>query len=153
MADNSPGWSVEPFMATAIIALLLGGISGVAAALCGVGGGVFLVPAFVFCLGLDQKKAVATSLAVIVLTSIVATIRNAGNMLVDWKIAIWTAVGSGVVVWFAAEGLKRLSNLTLTRLFAVFVILMGLYMFIRSLRDRPPDAPTGVRLVERKLRE
>jgi len=122
-------------MQTALIGMILGGISGVAAALCGVGGGVFLVPAFVFFLGLPQKQAVATSLAVIILTSIVATVRNAGNLLVDWKVALWTAIGSAGVVWFAAEWLKKLSNVTLTRIFAVFVILMGLYMLVRSLRE------------------
>ncbi len=134
-------------MATACIGILLGAISGVAAALCGVGGGVFLVPAFVFFFGLPQKQAVATSLAVIILTSFVATIRNAGNLLVDWKVAVWTACGSAVVVWFAAEWLKKLSNATLTRIFAVFVILMGLYMLVRSFRDErggPSLSSSGV---------
>jgi uncharacterized membrane protein YfcA len=52
--------------ATIFTCLAIGIVSGVIAALCGVGGGVVMVPAFVFFLKLPQKTAVATSLAIII---------------------------------------------------------------------------------------
>src|SRR5213078_3555728 len=41
-----------------------------------VGGRIFMVPMFVTFLGLTQKQAVATSLAVIIFTSVAATLSN-----------------------------------------------------------------------------
>lgn len=112
---------------------LIGALAGVIAALCGVGGGVFMVPVFVIGLHMEQKTAVATSLAIVIFTSIVATVRNSGNMLVDWKVVAATALASSVVVWFASDWLKKMSNLSLTRIFAVFMIAMGLWMLGKSL--------------------
>jgi len=120
--------------------LLIGGLSGVIAALCGVGGGVILVPAFVMFLGLEQKTAVATSLTAIILTSLAATIRNSGNNLVDFKVAIPTAIGSAALAWFAADYLKQLSNATLSRIFAVLLIVVGIHMLLKK---EPTPAPSA----------
>jgi uncharacterized membrane protein YfcA len=120
-----------------VISALIGAVAGILAGLCGVGGGVFMVPAFALLLNMGQKTAVATSLAVVILTSLVATVKNANNQLVDWKIVASTAVVSALVAWFAADWLKKLSNLSLTRIFAVFMILIGLYMLFRSFGPQP----------------
>jgi len=111
-----------------IISLLVGAFSGIVAALCGVGGGIILVPAFVFFLGLEQKTAVATSLTAIVLTAIVATIRNNGNQLIAWNTVFPAAIGAAVTAWFAADALKYLSNEMLTRIFAVLMVTVGIRM-------------------------
>lgn len=110
----------------------IGIVAGVLAGLCGVGGGVFMVPAFVLFLSMKQKEAVATSLAVVIVTSVVATVKNSGNQLVNWKLAIVTALASILVVWYAADWLKKMSNLTLTRIFAVFMVVIGVWMLGRS---------------------
>jgi uncharacterized membrane protein YfcA len=120
-----------------IISALIGMVAGVLAGLCGVGGGVFMVPAFALLLHMGQKTAVATSLAIVIVTSVVATVKNTGNQLVDWKVVAATAVTSALVAWFAADWLRKLSNLSLTRIFAVFMIVIGLYMLIRSLGPQP----------------
>lgn len=111
-----------------LFCILTGAVGGVVAALCGVGGGIIMVPAFVFLFGLDQKQAVATSLAAIVLTALVASFKNFNNGFVDWKIALPTALSAALVAWFAADWLRALSNQTLTRFFALVMITMGLRM-------------------------
>lgn len=113
---------------TIFLSLLIGAASGVIAALCGVGGGVVMVPAFVFLLKMDQKTAAATSLAAMILTAIAATTKNHPNGFVDWKIAIPCALAGATVAWFAADLLKALSNQALTRGFAVLLIVMGVRM-------------------------
>jgi len=115
-------------MQNVLVCLLVGGASGAVAALCGVGGGILLVPAFVFLFGLPQRNAVATSLAGIILTSVTASVRNSGNQLVEWRIAVPVALSAALVAWFAADWLRQLSNLTLTRLFAVVLIAVGARM-------------------------
>lgn len=113
-----------------LIALLIGAISGLVAALCGVGGGIIMVPAFVFFLGLSQKEAVATSLGAIVLIAIAGTLKNQSNQLVVWPVAIASAVAGAAVAWLAADLLKHLSNEMLTKFFAVLLIVVGLRMLL-----------------------
>lgn len=123
-----------------MVAMLIGGVSGVVAALCGVGGGVVMVPAFAFFLKLDQKVAVATSLAAIVLTAIATTLKNQANGYVDWRVALCAGVAGGVVGWFAADLLKRFQDVTLVRIFATVIILFGIQMWVQSLRRPNPTS-------------
>ncbi len=116
-----------------IIALLVGSLGGLIAALCGVGGGVVMVPAFVLALGMDQKQAVATSLAVIVPTALVATVRYAHADLVDWKVFAGAAVGAVIVAAFGTDLMRSLSDARLTRIFALVMIAVGVRMlFVKA---------------------
>jgi uncharacterized membrane protein YfcA len=119
-------------MTPIFIGLGIGAISGVVAALCGVGGGIVMVPAFTMLLGLDQKTAAATSLGAIVLMAIAATAKNQSNGFIDWKIAMPCALAGAVVAWFAADLLKSMSNQTLTRIFAVLLIGAGIQMLFKK---------------------
>jgi hypothetical protein len=119
-------------MPNLLIALLIGSISGIVAALCGVGGGVIMVPALVIWMGMPQKNAVATSLAAIILTATMASTRNHGNHLVEWRHAIPLGIAGGIVAWFAADALRVLSNPALTKIFGIVMIAVGSYMFLRK---------------------
>jgi len=110
----------------------IGVVSGIIAALCGVGGGVVMVPAFVFLLKLSQKTAVATSLAIIIPTALMATTQNARSGLVDWKIAGVTALSASLLAYFGAGWLKSLSDATLTRIFGVLLIVFGIRMLLQG---------------------
>jgi uncharacterized protein len=116
------------------IALLIGGISGVVAALCGVGGGVVMVPAFVYFLKMGQKAAVATSLAAIVLTAIATTVKNQSNGLILWEVAVPAGIMGALVGWRAADWLKTLSDVQLTRIFATLIIVVGAQMWASSFK-------------------
>ncbi len=115
-----------------LITLLIGALGGVMAALCGVGGGVVMVPAFVMLLKMGQKTAVATSLAAIVLTAICTTAKNQVNGLIDWRTALIAGAAGALVGWFAADWMKALSDTTLKRFFATAIIVFGVQMWIQS---------------------
>jgi len=115
-----------------LVALVIGSFAGAVAALCGVGGGVFMVPAFVFLLKMGQKTAVASSLAAIVLTAIFTSMKNHGNGLILWRIAIPAGVGGAIVGWSMADALKKLQDVTLTRIFAALLIVFGIQMWWQS---------------------
>lgn len=115
---------------TIFTCLAIGIVSGVIAALCGVGGGVVMVPAFVFFLKLPQKTAVATSLAIIIPTALMATTQNARSGFVDWKIAAITAISASIFAYFGAGWLKTMSNETLTRIFGTVLVIFGLRMLL-----------------------
>ena len=115
-----------------LLGLGLGAITGVLAALFGVGGGLIMVPGFIFLFALDQKSAVATSLAVIIAVSIVATTKYASASLVKWHVVLPVMIGAVATTWVAADWLKLLSNDFLTRAFAILMIMVGIRMlFVR----------------------
>ncbi len=114
------------------IAVIIGAVGGVVAALCGVGGGVVMVPAFVMLLKMDQKSAVATSLAAVIFTAIFTTMKNHSNGLIVWKVAIPAGMIGGLVGWLAADALKKLQDVTLTRIFACVIIILGIQMWWQS---------------------
>jgi uncharacterized membrane protein YfcA len=113
-----------------LLGLGIGAVTGILAALCGVGGGLIMVPAFVLLMALDQKSAVATSLAVIIFVSLVATAKYHAAALVKWQIAIPVAIGAAATAWFAADWLKHLSNDSLARVFGILMILVGIRMLV-----------------------
>jgi uncharacterized protein len=117
---------------TLILPLLIGSVGGLVAALCGVGGGVIMVPAFVMLLGTDQKQAIATSLAVIAPTAVMTIIKHSGNDLVNWRLFFPTAIGACAFAFFAADWVKAMSNESLTRIFGGVMIAIGFYMLFRK---------------------
>ncbi len=118
-------------MKTLVIAALIGIAAGLLGALCGVGGGIVMVPAFVAALGMEQKKAVATSLAVIVIVALVSTISNARQHdLIDWRIVALTGAGAALAAWFGTDLMGKLTNQQLTRMFGVILLVFGTKMLL-----------------------
>ena len=119
------------------IALGIGLAAGFIAGVAGVGGGVVIVPATVFFLGLTQHEAQGTSLAAIVLTAIAGTVVNMRNervRLVDGLVlgaggVIGSIVGSRVAL--GTEGS------TLSLLFGFLVLLVAIQTLYRALRSQP----------------
>lgn len=116
-----------------LLSVIIGLVAGLLGALCGVGGGIVLVPAFVSVLGFGQKQAVATSLAIIIITALSSTINNAraGN-LIDWRIVAAVGIASALTAWFGSDLMRSLSNQTLTRIFGVVLVVFGARMLIKG---------------------
>jgi uncharacterized protein len=109
--------------------IVIGLVAGLLGALCGVGGGIVMVPAFVASLGLDHKQAIATSMAVIIITATAATANNARTSgLIDWKIVAAVGIASAAAAWFGSDQMRLLSNHTLTRIFGFVLVIFGARM-------------------------
>lgn len=120
-------------MNTLVIAAFTGVIAGLLGALCGVGGGIVMVPAFVTVLGFEQKKAVATSLAVIVIIALVATLNTSLRKepgFIDWRVVALAAVAAALAAWFGTDLMHKLSNQYLTRIFGVVLLVFGIKMLL-----------------------
>ena len=118
-------------MKTLLTATAIGLAAGLLGALCGVGGGILMVPAFVSILGFEQKKAVATSLAVIVIIALISTLNNSRqDNLIDWKVVALTAVAASLAAWFGTDLMHKLSNQHLTKLFGIVLLIFGAKMLI-----------------------
>ncbi|MEM9478383.1 MAG: sulfite exporter TauE/SafE family protein [Verrucomicrobiota bacterium] len=115
-------------------ALFIGALGGIASPLFGVGGGVIMVPGFQTALGLPYKTAVGTSLAVIVVTALVASYKFGKSGLIDFRIAAIAAAGSVIATWIAADWMQKQSSTMLVRMFAIFMIVLGCYFLWRSFK-------------------
>ena len=113
-----------------VIAVLIGALAGLAGALLGVGGGIIMVPAFSMLLRMGQKEAVATSLAVVVVTAVIGTSNHVINKteLIDWKIVGLTAIGAAVAAWVGSDLMRKMSNQHLMQGFGILMIVIGIKM-------------------------
>jgi uncharacterized membrane protein YfcA len=108
--------------------LLLGLIAGFASATLGIGGGVIIVPCLVLLFRYRTKRAIGTSLATIVPTTIVGItahyIIESSN--IKWIIAIFIALGSMVGAKYGAALANKLSGNLLKRMLALVLVFSGL---------------------------
>ena len=135
-----------------VMLLVIGAFAGVLAGLLGVGGGIVLVPAFYYAfisLGYENAQimqiCLATSLATIIFTSVRSAMSHNKKGAVDWDIlkswAPGIAIGAAVGV-YAATGLR---SSTLTAVFGVLGIIVGLYLAFGRKEWRLGDVmPTGM---------
>jgi uncharacterized membrane protein YfcA len=118
----------------AIGLLLLGVASGGLAGLLGVGGGIIMVPAMVVLFRIPPAVAKGTSLAVIVPTSVMGTLRNRRNDNSDLPIAAIVGV-AGVVSAFAASQISiGMSETVSNVLFALLLLAVAARMVWQLIR-------------------
>ncbi|MDZ7815538.1 MAG: sulfite exporter TauE/SafE family protein [Planctomycetota bacterium] len=95
--------SFEPFPYINLV--VLGFFAGIAIGFLGLGGGFVAVPILVYLVGLDTRKAVGTSLFLVLLAAIWGTYRHtaAGRLNVDWgittSIVLGSFIGAQIGVW------------------------------------------------------
>ena len=122
---------------TGLLIVVEGIVVGALTGFVGVGGGFLIVPAL-FILGkLPMRMAIATSLVIIVMKSLVGFLKyqqflTQHGMSVDWAtIAIFVAIGSvGCVVGQQLN--SRLNQRALKQAFAVFLVLIGGFVMFRE---------------------
>lgn len=108
--------------------LLVGLITG----LIGAGGGFLIVPALVMLLGLQMKEAVATSLFIIAMNSLLGFASSLDKVTVDWKfLLIFSALSIlGILLGVALS--KKVDGKKLKPAFGWFVLAMGIYIIIKE---------------------
>lgn len=99
--------------------LALGFLTG----LLGIGGGVVLVPALIYLIGMRAHQAAATSLALVAFSSFVAVIVHAGAGNTDLSLVVPLLIGGSVGVQFGATLCDRCDGQQLKRSFALVVIV------------------------------
>lgn len=108
--------------------LVVGFLTGIV----GAGGGFLIIPALVLLAKLPMKKAVATSLLIIAVKSLIGFIGDVQNLEIDWKfLGIFT--GLSVLGIFAGIWLNNfISGKKLKKGFGWFVLIMGIYIIFKE---------------------
>ncbi|TVZ27578.1 hypothetical protein JM83_2628 [Gillisia sp. Hel_I_86] len=106
---------------------------GLLTGIVGAGGGFLIIPALVLFAKLPMKKAVATSLLIIAIKSLIGFIGDIQNMEIDW-IFLLIFTGLSIIGIFAGIYLSKFINgKKLKKSFGWFVLVMGIYIFWKEL--------------------
>ena len=114
--------------------LTLGFLTGLASGFFGIGGGFLLVPALFLGAKLKMKEAIATSLFIIFLFGIfgMASYFIQGREI-DLTISAIFVAGGSIGGILGAYYAKRIDQVWLRRIFSIFIMLIGLAIFIENL--------------------
>jgi uncharacterized membrane protein YfcA len=107
--------------------VLLAGVGvGALSGLVGVGGGVVMVPLMVLGLSIPTKRAISTSLAVIFVTSIVASLGYIAAGFADLFSLVPLVIGSMIGAWLGVHLRDRLPEKAIRIGFACFMVVVAL---------------------------
>jgi len=114
--------------------LLEGAVVGLLTGLVGAGGGFLIIPALVILARMPMKLAVGTSLFIIAAKSLIGFIGDLqGAQVIDWSL-LGTFTGlAGVGIFIGIYLSKKISGDKLKKSFGWFVLIMGIYIFVKEL--------------------
>jgi uncharacterized membrane protein YfcA len=109
--------------------LVVGAITGIV----GAGGGFLIIPALVLLAKLPMKKAVATSLFIIALKSLIGFMGDVQNLDIDWPFLLMFTAISVVGIFIGIWLNKFIDGKKLKKAFGWFVLIMGVYIIYKEL--------------------
>jgi len=112
-----------------------GAVVGVLTGIVGAGGGFLIIPALVLFAKLPMKKAVATSLLIIAIKSLIGFLGDVQNLDIDWPFLLTfsslSIIGIFIGIWLN----KFIDGKKLKKAFGWFVLVMGVYIIYKELNN------------------
>lgn len=109
---------------TALVGLVAGLVNGV----FGSGGGTILVPSLVFLMGIEDHKAHATAISIILPLSVISSFIYFKYNVVDFPLTLKVVAGSVLGALVGSCMLNRFSVNALRKIFGIFMIIAALRM-------------------------
>lgn len=111
--------------------ILVGLTAGIISGLFTAGGGLIIVPALLYTLKLEPKKARATSLFCILPMVLVTSIFYGQGNFIKWDIGLKCAIGGIIGGIIGAKLLNKLPEKYLKIAFTMFLIYAGVNMILK----------------------
>ena len=111
--------------------ILVGFLAGIICGLFTSGGGLILVPVFIYILKMEPKQARATSLFCILPMVIITAIFYNNHNFINWKTGILCATGGIIGGIVGAKILNKIDDKYLKAAFIVFLIYAGINMIFK----------------------
>ncbi|MBP6089952.1 MAG: sulfite exporter TauE/SafE family protein [Crocinitomicaceae bacterium] len=121
---------------TLLILLSIGLGAGMLSGFVGIGGGVIIVPALVFLLGLSQHEAQGTSLFVLVMPVVFLALTNywkTGN--VNWKYGLIIALAFVIGGYFGSKLSLKLSPQFVKLAFGIIMAYVSFQLIFSSIQE------------------
>ncbi|MEM6713725.1 MAG: sulfite exporter TauE/SafE family protein [Cyanobacteria bacterium P01_D01_bin.6] len=126
-SHETPGETAKAAINPTAARVLTGGIAGFLAGLLGIGGGVIMVPLQMLLLGETIKRAIQTSLGVIVLTAIASTFGHALQGNVVWMGGTILGFGGLLGAQLSTRLLPKLPDRVVALLFRTLLAVLIFY--------------------------
>lgn len=111
---------------------LIGILAGIICGLFASGGGLILVPAFIYLLRMEDKKARGTAILCILPMVFTSSIFYYRDKFIDWKIGIMCAIGGVIGGIIGAKLLKKMKTKYIRILFTFFLLYVSIKMLVGS---------------------
>lgn len=112
--------------------ILRGVFVGLLTGFVGVGGGFLIIPALLFTAQLPMKKAVATSLIIIVFNSLLGFLGSVSTTTIQWNFLLLFTTFAVLGIFIGMYLSKKIPNDKLKPAFGWFVLLTGIYIIIKE---------------------
>lgn len=109
---------------------IIGIFAGIICGLFGTGGGMILVPAFIYLLKIEPKKARATSLCCMLVMVLTSSIFYYKNNYINWTTGFLCAIGGIAGGYIGAKILNKIPDYILKIMFIFFLIYYSYRMLI-----------------------
>jgi len=110
--------------------VLVGFVAGIISGLFTAGGGLILVPAFLYTLKMETKQARATSIFCILPMVIVTAIIYNKSDFINWELGIKCAIGGVIGGIIGGKLLKAIPDKYLKISFILFLLYAGIKMLV-----------------------
>ncbi|SHK05924.1 sulfite exporter TauE/SafE family protein [Paramaledivibacter caminithermalis] len=108
--------------------VFLGLLTGLTNGLFGSGGGTLLIPSMIFLLNMEDHKAHATAISIILPLTIVSTYIYFKSGIVSYNITFRVVLGGVLGGYLGAKLLNRVPNFLLRKIFAIFMMIAAFRM-------------------------
>lgn len=109
--------------------LLVGFLTGIV----GAGGGFLIIPALVILAGLPMKTAVATSLLIIAVKSLIGFLGDVQNLDIDWLFLLKFSAFSIAGIFLGIKLNQYIDGKKLKKAFGWFVLLMAIFIVYKEI--------------------
>lgn len=127
-----------------ILGLALALVVGLSLGMLGGGGSILAIPIFVYVLGFGAKEAIAMSLAVVAVTSLVGAVRHTAAGNVNLRVALIFGPVTMVGTYLGARFSVFFSETSQLAMFAVIMLTAAVFM-LREPRSAPKSEPLALR--------
>ena len=114
-----------------LVFLAVGLVAGVLSGLFGIGGGILIIPALIFFAKFPTKLALGTSLGAMLLpVGLLGAYAYYQQGNLNIKASMLIGLGLFLGAWVGARLAQQISGSTLQRMFAVFIVIMAVRLWI-----------------------
>ena len=118
-------------------------VVGVTMGLLGSGGSILTVPILVYLVGLDEKTAIASSLAIVGAIAALTSLLNIRSGSIDWRTTVWFGV-PGVAGTYGGAAVSEFASGAFQLLVFAGVMLMSAYFMLRPPRLKSEPVPQKI---------
>ena len=115
------------------IIIIEGFVVGILTGLVGAGGGFLIIPALVLFANLPMKRAVATSLMIISIKSLIGFLGDIGNIEIDWEFLLMFSILSIIGIIIGIYLSNFIDGKKIKKAFGWFVLVMAIYIIYKEI--------------------